>query len=59
MSSRNATREDFMYVMSCIEKKLINPNNYITQRMKFDEVKNKFADLLKPESGIIKAVIEM
>jgi 2-desacetyl-2-hydroxyethyl bacteriochlorophyllide A dehydrogenase len=59
MSSRNATREDFEQVMDCIKKKLINPTDYITHRMKFNEVKDKFADLLNPANGVIKAMIEL
>ncbi|MBS1947875.1 MAG: zinc-binding alcohol dehydrogenase family protein [Bacteroidetes bacterium] len=59
MSSRNATRQDFMHVMDCMEKKLINPGDYITNRMKFNEVKDKFENLLDPGNGAIKAVVEM
>jgi threonine dehydrogenase-like Zn-dependent dehydrogenase len=59
MSSRNATREDFLHVMDCMNKKQINAARYITHRLKFDEVKNNFADLLNPANGVIKAVIEM
>jgi len=58
MSSRNATRNDFEHVMNCVKKGLIDPKNYITHRMKFDEVKDKFPDLLNPANGVIKAMIE-
>jgi len=59
MSSRNATREDFEHVMDCMKKKLINPSTYITHRAKFDEVKDEFENWLKPESGVIKAMVEI
>ncbi len=59
MSSRNATREDFEYVMNCMSKGLINPASYITHRVKFDDVKNEFENWLNPSSGLIKAMVEM
>ncbi|TKB99217.1 zinc-binding alcohol dehydrogenase family protein [Pedobacter cryophilus] len=57
MSSRNATREDFEHVISSIKKGLVNSKTYITHRLSFDEVKDQFEMLLKPESGVIKAMI--
>ena len=57
MSSRNATREDFEHVISTMKKGLINSKTYITHRLGFEEVKDQFEMLLKPESGVIKAMI--
>jgi 2-desacetyl-2-hydroxyethyl bacteriochlorophyllide A dehydrogenase len=59
MSSRNATRQDFEHVINCLKKKKIDPTKYITHRVKFDEVKHEFENWLNPESGVIKAMIEM
>lgn len=59
MSSRNATREDFEYVVQCIREGLVDPTNYITHRTSFDRVKNEFASWLNPASGVIKAVVEV
>ncbi len=59
MSSRNATREDFDLVISCINKGLVNPTNYITHRVKFNEVKDNFESWLNPSNGVIKAMVEM
>ena len=59
MSSRNATREDFSYVINCIRKNLIDPSKYITHRLEFDRVKDCFADLLQPGNRIIKAVVQL
>ncbi|MBS1933463.1 MAG: zinc-binding alcohol dehydrogenase family protein [Bacteroidetes bacterium] len=59
MSSRNATRQDFEFVVRCLKEKRINPSNYITHRVKFAEVKDEFASWLKPENGVIKAMVEM
>ncbi len=58
MSSRNATREDFEQVIRCIKKGLVNPVSYITTRVRFEEVKNKFADWLNPANNIIKVTVE-
>lgn len=59
MSSRNATREDFEHVISCIKQGLVNPLNYITHRVGFDDVKESFESWLAPDNGVIKAMISM
>ncbi|MES2108615.1 MAG: zinc-binding alcohol dehydrogenase family protein [Bacteroidota bacterium] len=59
MSSRNATREDFEYVINCLDNGHINPKNYITHKVGFDEVAGKFESWLKPEAGVIKAMVEL
>lgn len=59
MSSRNATREDFEYVIHCLDNGHINPKNYITHKVGFDEVASKFQSWLKPETGVIKAMVEL
>lgn len=59
MSSRNATRKDFEHVMDAMKKKLVNPVNYITHRVAFDQVKDEFASWLNPANGVIKAMISL
>jgi 2-desacetyl-2-hydroxyethyl bacteriochlorophyllide A dehydrogenase len=59
MSSRNATREDFAHVISCLKSREVDPATYITHRVKFDDVKNEFENWLDPANGVIKAMIEM
>ena len=59
MSSRNATRKDFEHVLMGMKKKLVDPATYITHRVSFDEVKTEFPKWLKPETGVIKAMVEM
>jgi len=59
MSSRNATRADFEFVVSCIQKEMIDPAVFITHKFPFETVKDNFKSLLHPESGVIKAIIEM
>lgn len=59
MSSRNATRDDFEYVIAQIKNKQIDPAVFITTRELFQNVKAEFAHWLSPEAGVIKAMIEM
>jgi threonine dehydrogenase-like Zn-dependent dehydrogenase len=59
MSSRNATRKDFEQVIACIKNGQVKPENYITHRVKFEEVKDHFDSWLNPTNGVIKAMIEM
>ena len=59
MSSRNATRADFEFVVKCLKEKLIDTNLFITHRVRFDEVADQFESWLKPETGVIKAMVEV
>ncbi len=59
MSSRNATREDFDHVLSSMKNNLVDPANYITHRVKFDEVANDFPTWSDPVNGVIKVMVEV
>jgi 2-desacetyl-2-hydroxyethyl bacteriochlorophyllide A dehydrogenase len=59
MSSRNATRHDFEHVIACMKNGLIDPKTYITHRVGFDELKRNFENWLKPETGVIKAMVSI
>jgi 2-desacetyl-2-hydroxyethyl bacteriochlorophyllide A dehydrogenase len=59
MSSRNATRQDFEYVIDCIKNKKIDPLNFITHWVSFDELAMEFPSYIKPETGVIKAMVNM
>jgi 2-desacetyl-2-hydroxyethyl bacteriochlorophyllide A dehydrogenase len=59
MSSRNATRADFEHVISSMKKGLVDPTNYITHRVKFDEVADQFKSWLDPQNGVIKAMVSV
>ena len=58
-SSRNATRIDFEHVITTISSGMINPLNYITHWVSFNDVKDQFASWLNPATGVIKAVVEI
>jgi 2-desacetyl-2-hydroxyethyl bacteriochlorophyllide A dehydrogenase len=59
MSSRNATREDFQFVMQAMASGKINPKIYITHRVKFSSVKDEFEKWLDPSTGVIKAMVDV
>lgn len=59
MSSRNATKEDFAYVINSIKNAAIDPSVFITQRIQFNELKNAFPTLANPETNVIKAMVKL
>lgn len=59
MSSRNATREDFEHVISCMKRKEVDPTTYITHRVLFEQVQVEFEGWLNPSNGVIKVMVEM
>lgn len=59
MSSRNATIEDFEHVIKSMKAGLVNPTNYITHQVKFEEVKDEFESWLDPKNGVIKAMVSI
>ncbi|MBL7698620.1 MAG: zinc-binding alcohol dehydrogenase family protein [Chitinophagaceae bacterium] len=59
MSSRNATVDDFNYVIESIASGKIDPLKFITHRAAFGRVKEQFANWLNPANNVIKAVVEI
>jgi len=59
MSSRNATREDFLSVIASMRQAQVDPTGFITHRVSFDQVKDQFNSWLNPATGVIKAMIEV
>ncbi|KAA9339518.1 zinc-binding alcohol dehydrogenase family protein [Hymenobacter busanensis] len=59
MSSRNATREDFEHVIASMKQGLVDPTTYITHRVAFSKVQQEFASWLNPQTGVIKAMVEL
>jgi 2-desacetyl-2-hydroxyethyl bacteriochlorophyllide A dehydrogenase len=59
MSSRNATRADFELVIDSMKKGLVDPTTYITHRVAFGQVSDKFVSWLDPATGVIKAMVTM
>ncbi|QMW00650.1 zinc-binding alcohol dehydrogenase family protein [Spirosoma foliorum] len=59
MSSRNATRQDFEHVIASMKNGQVDPTTYITHRVTFGQVSDKFASWLNPANGVIKAMVSM
>jgi 2-desacetyl-2-hydroxyethyl bacteriochlorophyllide A dehydrogenase len=58
LGSRNATPEDFNVVLAALRAGQV-PEALITHRMALDEVPHKFAGLLDPKAGVVKAMISV
>lgn len=58
-ASRNAVPSDFSRIIGLIEDETINTDPWITHRTTFHSVIDDFETLTKPETGVIKAVIEV
>lgn len=59
VASRNALPPDFTRIIDLIEKGVIQTDPWITHRTSFDSVAEDFDQLTKPETGVIKAMIEV
>ncbi|MBM7564004.1 zinc-binding alcohol dehydrogenase family protein [Paenibacillus sacheonensis] len=59
MASRNATREDFDTVMTALAAGAADVSRYITHRVPFAGMIGQFESYLKPETKVIKAMIEL
>lgn len=59
MGSRNATKEDFDRVINSIKSGNIDVSAYITHRSSFEQMIGQYEEWLKPETGVIKAVVEL
>jgi alcohol dehydrogenase len=59
LCSRNALSHDFGAIIELIETGKIDTRPWITHRVGFDEVIGVFDSYTKPETGVIKAVVEV
>jgi threonine dehydrogenase-like Zn-dependent dehydrogenase len=59
MASRNATREDFANVIAGLESGGIDTGGFVTHTAGMEETVSEFASWLRPETGCIKAVVEI
>lgn len=59
LASRNALPSDFPGIIDLIRSGEINTNTWITHRIAFDEVPEKFEQFTDPNLGAIKAIIEV
>jgi alcohol dehydrogenase len=59
LASRNALSRDFARIIGLIETGRIDTRPWITHQLPFAETIAIFPSLLRPEGGVLKAVIEM
>jgi len=59
LCSRNALPSDFTRIIGLIEQGHIDTKPWITHRTPFDDVPEVFPSFLQPETGVIKAIIEV
>lgn len=58
-ASRNALSADFSRIIQLIEDGQIDTRPWITHRTPFDALIETFPSYLKPETGVIKAIVEV
>lgn len=59
LCSRNALPADFSRIIHLMEQGRINTDPWITHRAKVDDIIGAFPTFTKPESGVLKAMIEI
>jgi len=59
LASRNALPEDFKRIIKLIEEGRIDTRPWISHRAGFEEMIGAFPDWMKPETGVIKAMVEV
>jgi 2-desacetyl-2-hydroxyethyl bacteriochlorophyllide A dehydrogenase len=57
LSSRNATAQDFAWVIENLQAAAINLSPWITHRASPEALVQEFPDWLRPETGVIKAML--
>lgn len=58
-ASRNALPADFRRIIGLMEQGTIDTEPWITHRTPFDAVPSQFESFTRPETGVIKAIIEV
>jgi 2-desacetyl-2-hydroxyethyl bacteriochlorophyllide A dehydrogenase len=59
LCSRNALAEDFTRIIGLIEEGKIDTRPWITHRSSFDDLPGVFPSYTRPETGVIKAVVDV
>lgn len=59
LASRNALSRDFSRIIGLIESGRINTRPWITHHARFDDMIGEFPNWLKPDSGVIKAIVDL
>ncbi|HLP07761.1 MAG TPA: zinc-binding alcohol dehydrogenase family protein [Opitutaceae bacterium] len=59
LGSRNSRPEDFRRIIELVEAGRVDTTPWITHRVLFDELPSAFPVLTKPETGVLKAMVEL
>jgi 2-desacetyl-2-hydroxyethyl bacteriochlorophyllide A dehydrogenase len=59
LGSRNALPQDFAHIINLIERNIVDTSPWITHRAPIDSVVAEFSRWILPETGVLKAVIEI
>ena len=59
LASRNALSPDFTRIVQLIEEGRINTSPWISHRVAFEDLMEAFPTYLKPETAVIKAVVQV
>ena len=59
LATRNALPADFRRVIDAMSDGTIDTGPWITHRVPFDQVEQRFDRLIQPDSGVLKAVIDL
>jgi 2-desacetyl-2-hydroxyethyl bacteriochlorophyllide A dehydrogenase len=59
LSSRNATRADFRHVIDLMKNGMVKAKPFITHRADFTNLGVEFPKWIHPESGVIKAIVDV
>ena len=59
MCSRNATLEDFEMVIESLRTGAFPVHEFVTHKVRFEDMISHFDEWLDPETGVIKAMVEL
>ena len=59
LASRNAVPGDFSRIIKLIEDSRIDTGPWITHRVGFEQMIDEFDTFIRPETGVIKAIVEV
>ena len=59
LASRNSLPRDFVRIIQLIEEGIIDTQPWITHRTPFEEMPGVFESFTRPETGVIKAIVEV
>ncbi|MBI5929214.1 MAG: zinc-binding alcohol dehydrogenase family protein [Chloroflexi bacterium] len=57
LASRNATRDDFSWVIEALEKHTVSVDRWVTHETNPEELPTDFPNWLHPQSGLLKAML--